>query len=260
MECYTAILSFSKKIIKIQKIYKKNFQKKKFKKIKNTKNSLLLLTVCLFFLDFICFADIASCSHRGRARKSGAGQSAPQQDSPQQDPVPQETPIIQIAADDPKLRKIMYQSSYNFILDRKCSRADHPILKFEPSTSEWNKYDKLKNTDLLQHREVADLLGPKLVDALECTQPQYEELVLEFHSTWMHKEGKFDNDAAVSFSLGRQVYEMNMARFTIVSGFYTEEEVKRPEFVTSLRGAYSQPSDRSVALRSKKIFIYPNYP
>ncbi|MFS7922712.1 hypothetical protein Hanom_Chr03g00252221 [Helianthus anomalus] len=52
----------------------------------------------------------------------------------------------------------------------------------------------------------------------------------------MHKEGKFDNDTAASFSLGRQVYEMNMARFAIVSGFYTEEEVKLPEFVTSLRG------------------------
>ncbi|MFS7922711.1 hypothetical protein Hanom_Chr03g00252211 [Helianthus anomalus] len=109
-------------------------------------------------------------SRRGRARKSGASQTAPKQNPPQQDPVPQETPIIQIAINDPKLRKIVYQSSYNFIPDRKCSPVDHPILKFEPSTPEWNKYDKLKNTDLLQHRvidwlwlsgsnqEVADLL------------------------------------------------------------------------------------------------------
>ncbi|MFS7888940.1 hypothetical protein Hanom_Chr00s000002g01600891 [Helianthus anomalus] len=96
---------------------------------------------------------------------------------------PPETPIIQIAVDDPKLRKILYRSSYNFIPDRRCSLADHPILKFEPSTPEWNKYDKLKNIDLLQHRvidwlwlseigsnqEVADILCPKLVDALELT-------------------------------------------------------------------------------------------
>ncbi|KAJ0667791.1 hypothetical protein HanPI659440_Chr17g0681691 [Helianthus annuus] len=141
-------------------------------------------------------------------------------------------------------------------------------MKFEPSTSEWNKYDKLKKTDLLQHRvidwlwlseigskqEVRDLLGQRLIDALECIQPQYEELVLEFHSTWMHKEGKFEQDTAVSFSLGRHVYEMNMARFAIVSGLYTEEELKRPEFVTSLRGAYSQPRDYGVGATELREF------
>ncbi|KAF5791163.1 hypothetical protein HanXRQr2_Chr09g0391511 [Helianthus annuus] len=211
---------------------------------------------------------MASSSRRGRARKSGAGQTTPQQDPPQQDPVPQETPIIQIAVDDPKLRKIEYQASYNFIPDMKVRRANHPILKFELSTPEWNKYDKLKNTDLLQHRvidwlwlseigpkqEVRDLLGQRLIDALECIQPQYEELVLEFHSTWLHKEGKFEQDTAMSFSLGRQVYEMNMARFAIVSGFYTEEEVKRPEFVTSLRGAYSKPRDYGVGATELREF------
>ncbi|MFS7950847.1 hypothetical protein Hanom_Chr07g00588001 [Helianthus anomalus] len=81
---------------------------------------------------------------------------------------------------------------------------------------------------------------------MECTQPQYEELVLEFHSTWLHKEGKFEQDTTVSFSLGRQVYEMNMAQFAIISGLYTEEDVKRPEFVTCLRGAYNKPRDYSV--------------
>ncbi|KAJ0810030.1 hypothetical protein HanPI659440_Chr01g0022001 [Helianthus annuus] len=70
----------------------------------------------------------------------------------------------------------------------------------------------------------------------------------------MHKEGKFDNDTAVSFSLGRQVYVMNMARFAIVSGFYTEEEVKRPEFITSLRGAYSQPRDYGVGATELRNF------
>ncbi|KAJ0941912.1 hypothetical protein HanPSC8_Chr03g0085691 [Helianthus annuus] len=128
-------------------------------------------------------------------------------------------------------------------------RADHPILKFEPMIAEWNKYDKLNDTELRQHRvidwgwleeigslqEVQDLVDPKLSNALECTQPQYEELVLEFHSTWLHKERKFELGTTVSFSLGRQVYEMNMVRFAIVSGLYTEEEVKRPEFVTCLR-------------------------
>ncbi|MFS7917955.1 hypothetical protein Hanom_Chr03g00195271 [Helianthus anomalus] len=40
---------------------------------------------------------------------------------------------------------------------------------------------------------------------------------------------------------------MNMARFAIVSGLYTEEEVKRSEFVTCLRGAYTKST----------IFDYP---
>ncbi|KAM0004899.1 hypothetical protein Hdeb2414_s0226g00840211 [Helianthus debilis subsp. tardiflorus] len=39
---------------------------------------------------------------------------------------------------------------------------------------------------------------------------------------------------------------MNMARFAIISGLYTEEEGKRPEFVTYLRGAYNKPRDYSV--------------
>ncbi|MFS8001244.1 hypothetical protein Hanom_Chr13g01188061 [Helianthus anomalus] len=48
---------------------------------------------------------MASSSRHGKGGKTGAGQSAPQQDPPKKDPVPRETPIIQIADDDPKLRK-----------------------------------------------------------------------------------------------------------------------------------------------------------
>ncbi|MFS8028159.1 hypothetical protein Hanom_Chr16g01507201 [Helianthus anomalus] len=178
---------------------------------------------------------MASSSRRGKGRKTGAGQSAPQQDL-----VPQETPIIQIAPDDPNLRKIKYQTSYNFIPDQKMHRDNHPILKFEEDTPEYDRFEKLKDTELLQHRvinwswlreigaeqEVRDLLGERLIAAMNCIEPQYEELVWEFHSTWLHKEGKFEQGTTVSFSFGRQVYEMNMARFTIVSGLYTEEEKK----------------------------------
>ncbi|KAF5777544.1 hypothetical protein HanXRQr2_Chr12g0536981 [Helianthus annuus] len=206
---------------------------------------------------------MASSSRRGKGRKTGAGQSAPQQD-----PVPQETPIIQIAADDPKLRKIKYQTNYNFIPDQKTHRDDHPILKFEEDSPEWNKFEKLKDTELLQHRvinwkwlneigseqEVRDLLGERLIDALDCIEPQYEELVLEFHSTWVHKEGTFEQGTSVSFSFGRKVYVMNIARFAIVSGLYTEQEVKRPEFATCLRGAYNKPRDYSVGGTELKEF------
>ncbi|KAJ0791903.1 hypothetical protein HanOQP8_Chr01g0011221 [Helianthus annuus] len=196
----------------------------------------------------------SSLGRGSRARKRGADQIA------QEDLIAQETSILQIGANDPRLRKIKYQRAHEWILTSKVNRLDHPILQFESSTPEWDKYDKLTDTDLLQHRGldwtwldaigsrqvVLDLLGPKLTEALDCGHEQYEELVLEFHSTWKHKEGKFDDDKAVSFSLGRQVFEMNMARFAIVSGFYTEEEVKQPGFVTSLRGAYTTVRKNSV--------------
>ncbi|MFS7939249.1 hypothetical protein Hanom_Chr05g00449451 [Helianthus anomalus] len=77
---------------------------------------------------------MASSSRRGKGRKTGAGQSAPQQD-----PVPQETPIIQIAPDDRNLRKIKYRTSYNFIPDQKMHRDNHPILKFEEDTPEYDR-------------------------------------------------------------------------------------------------------------------------
>ncbi|KAJ0670111.1 hypothetical protein HanOQP8_Chr13g0470421 [Helianthus annuus] len=81
---------------------------------------------------------------------------------------------------------------------------------------------------------------------LDCALDQYEELVLEFHSMWKHKEGKFADNKAVSFSLGRRVFEMNMARFAVASCFYTDEEVQQPGFATSLRGAYSIDREYSV--------------
>ncbi|KAF5775659.1 hypothetical protein HanXRQr2_Chr13g0614571 [Helianthus annuus] len=207
---------------------------------------------------------MASSSRAGRARKRAAGQTAPGQD-----PVIIETPIIQIAEDDPNLRKIEYSSSDNFIPDQLMNRAvNHPILKFEEDTYEWDKFKKFKKMALLQHRvinwewlteigaeqEVRELLGERLIDVMNCIDPQYVELVLEFHSTWMHKEGKFEQGNALSFSFGRKVYEMNVPRFAIISGLYTEDEVRRPEFSTCLRGAYSENRKYSVGKRELKAF------
>ncbi|MFS8003416.1 hypothetical protein Hanom_Chr13g01213741 [Helianthus anomalus] len=187
---------------------------------------------------------MASSSRRGKGRKTGKGQSAAQQD-----PVPQETPIIQIAADDPKLRKIKYRTNFNFIPESKMHRDDHPILKFELDSPEYDTFEKLKDIELLQHR----VINWKWLREIGSEQ-EYEELVLEFHSTWVHKEGTFDQGTAVSFSFGRQVYEMNIARFAIVLGLYTEEEVKRPDFATYLRGAYNKPRDYSVGGTELKVF------
>ncbi|KAM0019507.1 hypothetical protein Hdeb2414_s0025g00656671 [Helianthus debilis subsp. tardiflorus] len=206
---------------------------------------------------------MASSSRAGRARKRAAGQTAPGQD-----PVV-ETPIIQIAENDPSLRKIEYSTSDNFIPDQLMNRAvNHPILKFEEDTYEWEKFNKFKGMSLLQHRiinwewlgeigaeqEVRELLGERLIDAMHCIEPQYVELVLEFHSTWYHKEGKFEQGNALSFSFGRKVYEMNVPRFAIISGLYTEQEVRRPEFSTCLRGAYSENRRYSVGKRELKAF------
>ncbi|KAF5804835.1 hypothetical protein HanXRQr2_Chr05g0201821 [Helianthus annuus] len=89
---------------------------------------------------------------------------------------------------------------------------------------------------------------------MNCIDDQFEELVLEFHSTWKHKEGKFAEDKAVSFSLGRQVFEMNMASFAVASGFYTDEEVQQSRFSTSLRGAYSTDRECSVGAAELRRF------
>ncbi|MFS8032993.1 hypothetical protein Hanom_Chr17g01564261 [Helianthus anomalus] len=85
----------------------------------------------------------SSSGPSGRARKRGAGQTAPQED-----PIAQETTILQIGANDPRLREIKYQWAHEGIPTSKVNRLDHPILQFEPSTPEWYKYDKLKDTDL----------------------------------------------------------------------------------------------------------------
>ncbi|MFS7939977.1 hypothetical protein Hanom_Chr05g00458251 [Helianthus anomalus] len=71
---------------------------------------------------------------------------------------------------------------------------------------------------------VADLLGPRLRAAMDCRWPQHTELTLEFHCTFRHKEGTFAEKNAVSFSLGRNLYEMSIAEFGVALGFYTERE------------------------------------
>ncbi|KAL8233618.1 hypothetical protein R6Q59_019718 [Mikania micrantha] len=47
------------------------------------------------------------------------------------------------------------------------------------------------------------LLGQKWMGALACDWPQYKELALEFHSTFMYDDSEFESEDVVSFSLGR---------------------------------------------------------
>ncbi|KAJ0746309.1 hypothetical protein HanPI659440_Chr05g0192551 [Helianthus annuus] len=179
-----------------------------------------------------------------------------------------EEPALQVDTPDWTKRHIKYRAPERIPICKINNRADHPLFQFALDTHEWKKYDRLKSTDFFQHRsidwgwlddigsrqEVLDLLGPRLRLLMDCPLDQYEELVLEFHSTWKHKEGKFAENNVVSFSLGRKVFEMNMAQFAVASGYYTEEEVKEPGFSTSLRGVYSIDRDYSVGAAELRHF------
>ncbi|KAL8223230.1 hypothetical protein R6Q57_020629 [Mikania cordata] len=134
---------------------------------------------------------------------------------------------------------------------------DHTLLMFEMGTFESDRLDMFISLELLHHWNISwdlidqlgqrdrleRLLGPKWVRVLACDWPQYKELTMEFHSTFMYDDSEFDSLDAVSFSLGRQVYEMSILQFAVVSGFYTEDEVLSPMFGSSLRGATKKNRD-----------------
>ncbi|KAI3732623.1 hypothetical protein L1987_63830 [Smallanthus sonchifolius] len=94
--------------------------------------------------------------------------------------------------------------------------------------------------------KIEALLGDKFRAALCCMAPQYEELTLEFHATFRYKQGNFEQHDAVSFSLGRQVYEMTMPQFAVATQLYTQAEVQTLEFITSVRGVFTKQHDYSL--------------
>ncbi|KAD3640814.1 hypothetical protein E3N88_30037 [Mikania micrantha] len=134
---------------------------------------------------------------------------------------------------------------------------DHTLLMFEMGTFESDMLDRFVSLELLHHRninwELVDqlgqrdrlerLLGPKWRRVLACDWPQYKELTIEFHSTFMYDDSEFESLDAISFSLGRRVYEMSIPQFAVVCGFYTEDEALSPDFVQVLRGATKKDRD-----------------
>lgn len=128
--------------------------------------------------------------------------------------------------------------------------SPHIILKFILNTEERKMYDRIWNVPLLRHRtfnwkllgtlgqaeRVRTLLGPRWATILEFDQKQYVELVHEFYATFRHKNCDFNVEHAVSFSLGRQLFEMSVPRFAVLTGLYTEEEVQTSAFTESVRG------------------------
>ncbi|KAL8197905.1 hypothetical protein R6Q57_030096 [Mikania cordata] len=94
-----------------------------------------------------------------------------------------------------------------------------------------------------QRERLESLLRQKWARVFACDWPKYKELTLEFHSTFMYDDFVFDSVDAVSFSLGRRVYEMSIPQFAVSTSFYTEDEVLSPRFSSSFRGASKRNRD-----------------
>ncbi|KAJ0569925.1 hypothetical protein HanHA300_Chr05g0172161 [Helianthus annuus] len=160
------------------------------------------------------------------------------------------------SSSNPRKRKIKYRGNDRRVYARIERLVDHPMLDFEEDTEERVKLKKYVVTQTLEHRvidwewlqsmgaseRVAELLGPRLRMAMDaCDETQYTELTIEFHCTFHHKEGAFSEANAVSFSLGRNLYEMTIPQFGVALGLYSPEEVATEEFVNGLRGVFNHP-------------------
>ncbi|KAM0049020.1 hypothetical protein Hdeb2414_s0008g00281021 [Helianthus debilis subsp. tardiflorus] len=176
------------------------------------------------------------------------------------------TPSFQImsgadSSSNPKKRRIKYRGNDRRVYARIDRLVDHPMLDFEEGTEERVKLKKYVVTQTLEHRvidwewlqsmgaseRVAELLGPRLRMAMDaCNEKQYTELTIEFHCTFRHKEGAFSEANAVSFSLGRNLYEMTIPQFGMALGLYSPEEVATEEFVNGLRGAFNHARPKSL--------------
>jgi len=142
------------------------------------------------------------------------------------------------------------------------------LLRFVDDSNEYEKLCDLMGSDMLTYKtidwdmldvigqrgRIKELLGPKFRAALCLRERQYKELTLEFLCTFRSKEGNFDQPDAVSFALGRQMYEMTVAEFGVATGFYTEDEVNTAEFNTSLRGAFR--NQKPFSLTSPELAVF----
>ncbi|KAJ0789713.1 hypothetical protein HanPI659440_Chr05g0206721 [Helianthus annuus] len=78
---------------------------------------------------------------------------------------------------------------------------DSPLLQFADQTAEFSRYHVLRAVNLLEFRRIdwelvgrlgqvdrlQQLLGEKFRLVLDCDAPQYYELALEFHSTFLYR-------------------------------------------------------------------------
>ncbi|KAF5796138.1 hypothetical protein HanRHA438_Chr08g0360181 [Helianthus annuus] len=63
---------------------------------------------------------------------------------------------------------------------------------------------------------------------------------------FQYSQGNYGQYNAVSFSLGRHVYEMSMPQFAVATQLYTQEEVQSPAFVSSLRCVFAKQHHHSL--------------
>lgn len=83
---------------------------------------------------------------------------------------------------------------------------------------------------------IRSYLGPHWATVLSFKRKQFVELVQEFYATFRHMIGNFEETYVVSFSLGRQLFEISVHRFAVVAGLYTEAEAQTRAFRQSVRG------------------------
>ncbi|KAI3821865.1 hypothetical protein L1987_09440 [Smallanthus sonchifolius] len=137
----------------------------------------------------------------------------------------------------------------------------HILLRFNLMTEEAVRIDRFMDMELYQHRgfewglveelgqlqRLQELIDARWTTALACDAAQYLELTVEFHTTFRYVIGQFEEPAAVSFALGRHVFEMSMPQFVVATGWYTEAEVAAQPFLQSLRGLFRRRHDQGVS-------------
>ncbi|KAI3776250.1 hypothetical protein L1987_46023 [Smallanthus sonchifolius] len=154
------------------------------------------------------------------------------------------------------------QSPQPIVYHRQVSYSGPGVAhgQFEVDSGEMQKLTTLITVDLLPYRRidwslldrlgararVEQLLGEKFIRVLDCDARQYKEITLEFHSTFDYKQGNFNEQEAVFFSLGRRPYEMTIPQFAVATQFYTDEEVQSAEFRNSLQDVFKRRHPNSV--------------
>ncbi|KAF5757326.1 hypothetical protein HanXRQr2_Chr17g0825301 [Helianthus annuus] len=162
--------------------------------------------------------------------------------------------------DAPVLREIRYRDAG--VPHGQSERlVESPLLRFEVGSYEFMKFEAIKKVKLLESKRidwdlvrklgqverVQELLGDKFRWAVECELPQYLELTMEFHSTFIYRHpGGFDQPDVVSFALGKHVYNMSLIQFAEATGLYSAEEVGSDEFRGLLRQVVREPAEACV--------------
>ncbi|KAI3744489.1 hypothetical protein L1987_57571 [Smallanthus sonchifolius] len=128
----------------------------------------------------------------------------------------------------------------------------HTLLRFDLMTEETVRLERFVDMELYHYRgfdwglveelgqiqRLREFIDARWTTALACDATQYMELTVEFHTTFRYVTGQFEEPAAVSFALGRHVFEMSVPQFAVAMGWYTEAGLR--DFWNSIAdGPYS---------------------